>query len=67
MTATLTKAQAVNVLGTHGYVVFPIKGCRKHSGTGYRITGNGYTQPHANLGRLRQMAQNLIDGRPVNA
>jgi hypothetical protein len=67
MTATLTKAEAVATLTAHGYHVTNIKGCRQRTGTGYRVTGNDYTQPHANLGRLRQMATNLINGQPINA
>lgn len=63
---TLTKNQAVIALAEHGYQVLEVRGCRKRTGTGYLITGEGYRQ-EVNLGRLRQMAQNVIEGRPAQA
>lgn len=63
---TLTKNQAIAVLADHGYSVTGVKGCRKRTGTGYQINGNGYYHV-VNLGRLRQMAQNLLEGRAIDA
>ena len=58
--ATLSRAETIGILAAHGYRVSLV------FGNVYRVAGHGYKN-EALLARLRQMALNLENGRPINA